>query len=86
MHDELKNVLYYLITAWKFIKAKTFNSGLFAKLCKESCSEFQILVLHLQLTRLSRRKSIKKVFHVLKVNIFLQDAKLDLCAEFCDVF
>lgn len=83
MPDKLKNVLSYVITAVNFIKAKAFNSHLFAKLCKESDSEFAMLLLHSQVRRLFRGNTIKRIFWK-EVHNFSQDAKPDLQAEFSD--
>src|SRR6218665_372531 len=86
MPDEFKNVLNGVITAVNFIKSNALNSCLFAKLCKESDSEFETLLLHSNVRWLSKGKVLKRVFiRREKIKHFLQDGKPDLPTKFSNV-
>ena len=84
--DELKNVLNHVITAENFIKSNALNSRLFSELCKESDSEFEILLLHSHVSWLSKGKVLKRVLILYQEILqFVEDTKPELHAEFSNI-
>ena len=83
--DQLKNVLDNVVKAVNFIKANALNSHIFAELCKESDSEFIILLLHSHVRWLWKGKVFKQVFILQQeMKDFLQGPKPELHQKFSD--
>ena len=78
MPDELSYVLDKVIKTVNFI-------NLFAKLCKESDSVFENLLLHTPVRWLSKGKVLKRVFVLRKeIHEFLRNVKPDMHKNFSD--
>ena len=65
--EKLHESLATVITAVNKIKANAFNSRLFHQLCIENDKDFQCLLLHTEVRRLSKGYSLKRFTHCLTV-------------------